>query len=110
MSIAMINTEQDFEREVLQSSLPVLVDFSASWCQPCKMMAPILKGLADGETDSLKVVEVDVDQGAPIATRYGIQSVPTLMLFVGGEIKDRLSGYISKERLSKRLAIHLTDT
>ena len=106
-SILEISAALEFEKEVLRSDVPVLVDFSAPWCQPCKMMEPILDELADTQSGLLKVVKVDVGRGGAIATQYAVHSVPTLMLFVSADIVDRVSGYVSKNKLIGRLRNHV---
>src|SRR3990170_5627732 len=92
-------TEADFQDEVLKASLPVLVDFTAEWCQPCKMIDPIVKQLAQEWQGKVKVVKLDADQNPNVLMQYGVLGIPTLMLFKGGEIKERLTGYQPKDRL-----------
>jgi thioredoxin len=100
-------TGDTFQAEVLDAQKPVLVDFSAVWCGPCKMLKPIVHELADGWGDSVKVVELDVDYAPEIAMRYQIMGVPTLMLFVNGEVRERVTGYQPKDRIASRLSPHL---
>lgn len=104
--VAEINAST-FEDEVLNAQKPVLVDFSAVWCGPCKMLKPVVDQLAEELSDELKVVELDVDHSPEIAMRYQIMGVPTLMLFVDGEIRERLTGYQPKDRIASKLAQHL---
>ncbi len=92
-------TEASFESEVLQSALPVLVDFTATWCGPCKMLEPVVEQLAGEWQGKVKVVKLDVDQCSNLAMQYGVMSVPTLMLFVNGNPVQRVSGYQPKDRL-----------
>jgi len=99
--------ESSFKDEVLSGSMPVLVDFTATWCGPCKMLDPIVKQLADEWQDKVKVVKLDVDENANIAMQYQVMGVPTLMLFVGGEIKQRLTGYMPKNKLVDKLSPHI---
>jgi thioredoxin 1 len=100
-------TGDTFQSEVLEDPRPVLVDFSAVWCNPCKMLKPIVHQLADEWAESVKVVELDVDYAPEIAMKYQILGVPTLMLFVNGQVRERLTGYQPKDRISSRLSPHL---
>ncbi|MBK9210587.1 MAG: thioredoxin [Anaerolineales bacterium] len=86
-------TEADFQEEVISSTLPVLVDFTATWCQPCKMIDPIVKQLAGEWDGKVKVVKLDADQNPNLMMQYGVMGIPTLMLFKGGEVKERLTGF-----------------
>jgi thioredoxin 1 len=79
--------ESDFERVVLESAQPTVVDFTASWCGPCKALAPVIEGLASDYADRVTVTKVDVDESPKLAARYGVRSVPTVMLFAQGGIK-----------------------
>ncbi len=96
-----------FQSQVLESITPVLVDFTAVWCGPCKMLEPILKELADQWADKVRILKVDVDQNPELAMQYNVMGVPTLMLFQGGKVLERLSGYQPKDRLMKVLQPHL---
>lgn len=91
-------TMDNFESEVLTSSVPVLVDFSATWCGPCQMIAPFIEEIAD-ENPEIKVGKVDIDESTPLALHYGVQSVPTLMVFRGGEITKKSIGAMPKENI-----------
>jgi thioredoxin 1 len=101
-------TEADFQTEVLNAENPVLVDFTAVWCQPCRMVEPIVKQLAQDWDGKVKVVKLDADENPNILMKYGVMGIPTLMLFMGGEVKERLTGYQPKERLESKISPHLT--
>ncbi|MFQ5593703.1 MAG: thioredoxin [Anaerolineae bacterium] len=101
-------TDASFDSDVLQSDKPVLTDFWAEWCGPCKMIAPILEDIASEYEDDLMIAKVDVDSNPGIAMRYGVQSIPTLILFKNGQEAKRLIGAMSKERLMSQLKPHLT--
>jgi thioredoxin 1 len=101
-------TESDFQEEVVGSSMPVLVDFTAAWCQPCKMIEPIVKQLAEEWDGRVKVVKLDADQNPDIMMQYGVMGIPTLMLFKGGEIKERLTGFQPKEKLAAKVIPHMS--
>ncbi|MCS6860617.1 MAG: thioredoxin [Abditibacteriales bacterium] len=96
-------TTQGFESEVLRAEQPVLVDFYATWCPPCKMLAPILDKLAEEFAGRVKVVKVNVEEEYPLAVRYGISGVPTLMLFKGGVIVDTMVGLLHPQALKAKL-------
>jgi thioredoxin 1 len=106
----VINSEVDeeyFKREVLSNTLPVLVEFSAVWCAPCKMLDPIIDQIAGEWDEKIKVVKIDVDYCPEIAMQYQVMSVPTLMLFINGEMIERLTGYQPKDRIVNKLKPHL---
>ena len=98
-------TGQNFETEVLQSELPVLVDFYADWCMPCKMFAPTLEEVAESYEGKLKVVKVNVDEATPLAQKYRVMSIPTLKLFTGDEEpRATFVGAMSMEEMEEWLA------
>jgi thioredoxin 1 len=103
MSTIVNATDMNFESEVLASAGTVLVDFSAVWCGPCKKLEPIVHEIAAEYGDRLKVVKVDVDLAPSTAARYGVLSIPTLMIFHGGQVKDQYMGLLSKKALADRV-------
>jgi thioredoxin 1 len=102
MSIVHVSDET-FESKVLQASRPVLVDFWAEWCGPCKAIAPILEQIAVDFQDRIDIAKVDVEGSQSTAMKYGIRSIPTLMLFKGGVVEAQHVGIVSKEQLQKLL-------
>ncbi len=92
-----------FPEVVLQSSTPVLVDFWAPWCGPCRMVAPVLEDLAQSHPDKFKVVKVNTDENPDVAVQYDIMSIPTLMLFKDGKVVDRMVGFMPKASLESRI-------
>ena len=107
MSELQYVNEDDFQSEVLDSAQPVLVDFTAVWCGPCKMLEPIVVELAADWADKVKVVKLDVDTNANIAMQYQVMGVPTLMLFNQGEVKERLTGFKPKKKIISKLSPHI---
>lgn len=99
--------EENFRQEVLEASQPVLVDFTAEWCGPCKMVDPIVEQLAGEWAGKVKVVKLDVDQNPDIVMQYQVMGVPTLMLFVKGKPSQRVSGYQPKDRLAAKFGPHI---
>ena len=103
MSHVIHATDKTFEGEVLQSEQPVLVDFSATWCGPCKQLEPIVDELAGEYSGRLKVVKVDIDQARDIAMKYGVMSVPTVLLFKQGQVRDQIVGLQKKPYLTQKI-------
>jgi thioredoxin 1 len=100
-------SEDSFKSEVLEASQPVLVDFTAVWCGPCKMLDPVVKQLAEEWDGKVKVVKLDVDNNPNLAMNYQVMGVPTLMMFVDGSPIQRVTGYQPKDRLAKKFAPHI---
>ena len=96
-------SDDTFEREVLESENPVLVDFWAAWCGPCRMLAPTLEAIAEQYSDSATVVKLNVDDNPSTAATYGIKGIPTLILFSGGKEVERVVGATSKESISRMI-------
>ena len=96
-------TESNFEAEVLNSTVPVLIDFWATWCGPCKMISPIVDQVAKEVAGVAKVGKVNVDEASALATRYNIRSIPTLLFFKNGEVVDTIMGATSKDNILARL-------
>ena len=96
-------TDQNFEAEVLKSSVPVLVDFSATWCGPCKQLAPIVDKIADDFKGKIKVGKLDIDDAPETAKKYGVRSVPTVLVFNGGQKTGTQAGLTNRETLLKLL-------
>jgi thioredoxin 1 len=99
-------SESDFQNEVLNASGPVLVDFSAVWCQPCKALDPLVKQLAAEWQGRVKVVKMDADQSPNILMQYGVLGIPTLLLFKDGQPVERLTGMQSRDKLISKLSPH----
>jgi len=100
-------SEQNFEEEVLKSDKPVLVDFWATWCGPCRMMEPAIDTIAEAYAGRAKVGKLNVDENLTVTSRYGIRGVPTLLLFKDGQIQDQIPGVASKQAISKLLDKYL---
>lgn len=100
-------TDSNFKKEVLESDLPVLVDFWATWCGPCKMIAPIVEELAKEYHGKIKVGKVNVDDNPKTATHYGIMSIPTLIFLKNGKVMDQLVGALTKSQLKNKIEENL---
>jgi thioredoxin 1 len=103
MSLAAAVSTADFDTEVLQSETPVLVDFWAAWCGPCRRVAPEVDAVASELGDKVKVFKVDVDSEPDLAQRYGIQSIPALYIFKGGRVVDQILGAVPRQVISEKL-------
>jgi thioredoxin 1 len=101
-------SDENFQSEVLDVSLPVLVDFSAVWCGPCKMLEPIISELSKDWEAKVKVVKLDVDLSPETAMRYQVMGVPTLILFVKGKVVERITGYQPKDRIEQKFNPHIS--
>lgn len=97
--MAMEITTENFEQEVLKSDVPVLVDFWASWCMPCKMLAPVIEELSQEANGSYKVGKVDVDAVPALAAQFGVMSIPTVLVFKNGQVADKSVGFVPKSKL-----------
>ncbi|MCW9707807.1 thioredoxin [Fodinibius salsisoli] len=109
MSKALKFTDESFEEDVINvdSDKPVLVDFWAEWCGPCRMVGPVVDELADEFEGKAKIGKVDVDSNSETSTKYGIRSIPALLIFKGGEVVDQIVGAVPKAQLKKKLEAQL---
>ena len=99
-------TDANFDQEVLKSDQPVLIDFWAVWCGPCKALSPIVDEVAQSYSGKVKVAKMNVDQNPGTPGRYGIRGIPTLLLFKGGQVKEQIVGYVPKETIEKAIDKH----
>ncbi len=104
----IIGTDNNFGTEVLSSNIPVLVDFWAPWCGPCRMVAPVVEEIAKDLTGKLKVVKINTDENYEVASKYGIMSIPTLGVFKNGRMVDAVIGAVPKQHLVSKLMPHLS--
>ncbi|BCX48395.1 thioredoxin [Haloferula helveola] len=103
--MALQLNDSNFQSEVIDSDVPVLVDFWAEWCGPCKMIGPVIDQVADEIGDSAKVGKVNVDEARDLAVKYNVRSIPLLLFFKGGEVKDQIVGAnVTKDQLKEKLA------
>ncbi len=100
-------TESQFEQEVIKETLPVLVDFWAPWCGPCKMLGPVLEDVASSNDSRLKVVKVNVDENPDLAQRFEVMGIPSMFLFKDGEVVDSFTGAMSKQALTEKIEKHI---
>jgi thioredoxin len=105
-SIVEVN-DSNFDQDVLKSDKPVLIDFWAAWCGPCRALAPIVDELATAYEGKVKVAKMDVDRNSATPMRYGVRGIPTLLVFKGGQVKEQIVGYVPKEQIQKALDKHI---
>ncbi len=109
MSSAVAVTDSSFEQDVIGSEIPVLVDFWAPWCGPCRVVATVVDEIANQYAGKIKVVKLNTDENPGIATQYGIRSIPTLMLFKGGQKVDSVVGAVPKTTIANTIEKHLAE-
>jgi thioredoxin 1 len=101
-------SDNNFEQDVLKSDQPVLVDFWAAWCAPCRMLAPTVEAVAEKYAGNARVVKLNVDENPAVSQRYGIKGIPTLILFKGGKEEERVVGATSKDAISRMIDKHMS--
>ena len=108
MAEGIVNvTDDDFEQEVLKNELPVLVDLWAVWCAPCRIIEPSVENIAQAYKDKLRVVKLNVDENPKTTANYGVMSIPTLLFFKGGELKETIIGAVPQNRIEDAIIQHL---
>ncbi len=100
-------SEGTFQKDVIESTEPVLVDVTAVWCAPCRMLDPVIRQLADEWQGKIKIVKLDADENPGVLMQYGILGIPTLMLFKSGQLQERMTGFQPKDKLVAKLSLHL---
>ena len=100
-------TEQNFETEVLKSDMPVLVDFGAKWCGPCRKLTPVLDEISENMSDKIKVVKIDADENRELMQKYSVSGLPTLLIFKDGDSVERMVGLITKSTIVSNLEKHI---
>ncbi len=103
MSKIIEGTDDSFQKEVLDSEVPVLVDFWAPWCGPCKMLAPTLEEISEENSGKIKIVKINVDDNQKMAAKFGIKSIPTMIIFNKGELKNQIVGSLPKQEIEKAI-------
>lgn len=101
-------TDANFDESVLKSDLPVLIDFWAAWCGPCKAIAPIVDQVAEAYSGKVKVMKMDVDKNVATPMRYNVRGIPTLLVFKGGQVKEQIVGYVAKDAIENALKKHIS--
>lgn len=105
---AALESVARFDKHATRSDIPLLVDFWAAWCGPCRALAPIVDEVANSYNGKVKVGKMDVDKNAATPQRYGIRGIPTLLIFKGGQVKEQIVGYVPKEQIEKALERHIS--
>ena len=103
MSPVIEITDNSFQKDVLDSDIPVLVDFWAPWCGPCKMLAPTLEEISEENSGKIKIVKINVDDNQKMAAKFGIKSIPTMIIFNKGELKNQIVGSLPKQEIEKAI-------